>query len=297
MQVRPAAHTLVEPLHTTHQTSTLARTDRPELTLAKEQRNAAFADLLAGLVRWPLWFTIGWLEIRQRYRRSLFGPFWITLSVGIFVTGIGIVYSALFRAKLVDYLPYLAVGIMIWTFISTMLLEGCSTFIAAEGAIKQNPVPISVHVYRVVWRNIIILAHNLLIYVILIALFPIKVNLALLLFPVGLALAIVSGVGMILFLGVLSTRFRDISLIITNLIQVAFFITPIFWKPETLPPDRRWVATFNPLYHLIEILRAPLLGEVPPLLSYLVAVGLAVLTLTSGVLLYVRFSRRIAYWL
>lgn len=279
------------------QALTAVPTNSIALSLAREQRNAALVDLREGLLRWPLWLTIGWLEIRQRYRRSLIGPFWITLSVAIFVGSIAIVYSALLRMKITDYLPYLTCGIVIWTFLSSILLEGCTVFIVSEGAIKQNPVPLSVHVYRLILRNLIILGHNALIYVLLILVFPIQVSFALLTLPIALTVAAAAGVGLILILGILSTRFRDIPLIVTSLIQVLFFTTPILWRPETLPADRRWVADANPFYHLIEIQRAPLLGHYPALESYAVATAFAVATLACGILLYTYFHKRIAYWL
>ena len=129
-------------------------------------------------MQWPLWFTIAWMDVRQRYRRSVIGPFWITLSVGIFVTGLGVVYGALFRQDLKTYLPYLAVGVVVWTLVSSLITEGCNTFISAEGAIKQLPVPISVHVFRMVWRNVIVFAHNVMIVIVLVLIFNIPVGAA-----------------------------------------------------------------------------------------------------------------------
>src|SRR5215211_1335091 len=127
-----------------------------ETGLRRAWRRDAIADLWNGLIQWPLWFTIAWMDVRQRYRRSLLGPFWITASLGFFVTGLSVVYGALFRMELSTYIPYLGVGIIVWSMTSSLLTDGCNTFIAAERAIKQIPVPISVHLYRMVWRNLII---------------------------------------------------------------------------------------------------------------------------------------------
>jgi ABC-type polysaccharide/polyol phosphate export permease len=268
-----------------------------ETSIQREWQVQAVADLRDGLVQWPLWFTIAWMDVRQRYRRSLIGPFWITLSVGIFVTGLGVVYGALFRQDLKTYLPYLAVGVVVWTLVSSLIAEGCNTFISAEGAIKQLPVPISVHVFRMVWRNVIVFAHNVMIVIVLVLIFNIPVSAATLMAIPGLILIMLSGVGFGLTLGVLSARFRDIPLIISNFVQLIFFTTPILWRADTLPPNRDWIARFNPFHYLIEVVRQPLLGQTLPAAAWLVTLAIALLALAVGIAFFTRYRVRIAYWL
>lgn len=275
----------------------LEETSPVEGRIQREWRLSAFQDLKDGLLQWPLWFTIAWMDIRQRYRRSLIGPFWITISLGIFVTGLGVVYGGLFRQDLRTYLPYLATGVIVWTMIANLITEGCNTFISAERAIKQVPVPISVHVFRLVWRNVIVFGHNLLIFVILALLFGIPLQLSTLLALPGLVIVMVTGIGISLTLGVLSARFRDIPLIITNLVQLLFFTTPILWRADILPPDRSWIARFNPFHYLIEVIRQPLLGQTLPLAAWLVAITTAVVAVVVGIGFYTRYRVRIAYWL
>jgi ABC-type polysaccharide/polyol phosphate export permease len=263
----------------------------------RERSRDAFMDLTAGFLRWPLWFTVGWLEIKQRYRRSLIGPFWITLSVAIFVAGLGVVYSALFNMPLKEYLPFLATGLIVWTLISSLIGEGCTTFIGAEGAIKQIPVPISVHVYRMVWRNFIIFFHNIVIYIGMVFFFGIDVNLATLMAVVGLALIALNGVGFGMILGLFSARFRDIPPIMANLVQLVFFTTPILWRADTLPPNRAWVATVNPFFYLVEGVREPLLGHAFANSAWLVACIFTGVNISVALAVYARFRTRIAYWL
>jgi lipopolysaccharide transport system permease protein len=268
-----------------------------ETGLRREWRRAALADLWNGLIQWPLWFTIAWMDVRQRYRRSLLGPFWITASLGFFVTGLSVVYGALFRMELSTYIPYLGVGIIVWTMIATLLTDGCNTFIAAERAIKQIPVPISVHLYRMVWRNLIIFFHNILIYVVIIAIFPVQLGVSTLLALPGLLLVVLNGLAFGLILGILSARFRDIPLIITNLVQLVFFATPILWRADSLPADRSWVILANPFHYLIDNLREPMLGHAPALGSWLAASAITAVNLLIGIALYARYRARIAYWL
>ncbi len=140
--------------------------------------------------------AVGWLEVSQRYRRSVIGPFWITLSLGIVVIGLGVVYSALFRQSAADYIPYLATGLIAWGFISALLNDGCATFIAAEGRIKMLPVPLSVHVFQMVWRNAIILAHNAIVYLVVILFYGINPGLSVVFALFGLFIVLANGFGL-----------------------------------------------------------------------------------------------------
>ena len=142
-------------------------------SMARLRLARARADLGDGLRRWELWGTLGWHDIRQRYRRSTLGPFWLTISMGVMVGTLGFVYAELFGHTLADYLPHLALGLIAWSFISTPILDGCNIFIGSEGVIRQLRAPLSVHVFRLLWRNLIILAHNMVIYVVLLVVFRI----------------------------------------------------------------------------------------------------------------------------
>ena len=252
-------------------------------------------DLWRALQHWELWSLIGWLEVSQRYRRSIIGPFWITLSLGFVVLGLGVVYSTLFRLSAAEYIPYLATGLIAWSFISTLVNDSCATFVAAEGSIKMLPVPLSIYVYRMVWRNLIILAHNAVVYLLLILYFRINPGWGALLSLVGIALVSINGVGFGLTLGVLSARFRDIPLMIANGVQLIFFVTPILWRPETLA-SREWIYQYNPFHYMIEVVRGPLLGEMPSGAAWGVVMIFTAANLAIGLALFGRFRWRIAYW-
>jgi ABC-type polysaccharide/polyol phosphate export permease len=264
----------------------------------RDLANDAFVDIGAGLRKWPLWFTIGWLDIKQRYRRSLVGPFWITMSIVIFIAGVGVINSALFHMPLAEYLPFLATGLIVWTLISGLITDGCNTFIGADGAIKQIPMPISVHIYRMVWRNLIIFFHNFSIYVFISFLpFDIHPNVGSMMALVGLVVVALNGIGFGIILGLFSARFRDVPPTIANLVQLSFLTTPVLWRADTLPAGREWLVNYNPFFYLVESVRQPLLGHVFSTGSWLVTCALTAVNLFVACLLYARFRARIAYWL
>src|SRR5580700_2242255 len=227
-------------------------------------------EVIAGFRIWRVWGIMGWDDIRQRYRRSVLGPFWITLSMGAFILLLGIIYSRLFHMQIETYLPYLSVGFIVWGFMSTAANDSCIAFTDTSRIIKQIKLPYSVYILRVVWRNFIIFLHTIVIYIPMMIVFKIVPNLAMLLVIPGLLLAIVNLIWLTTVIAILSTRFRDIQPIVGTVIQLGMFATPIMWKLSALGGSKI-VAEINPVYHLIEITRAPLLGMVPEPRSWLVA--------------------------
>jgi ABC-type polysaccharide/polyol phosphate export permease len=245
---------------------------------------------------WPVWTVLGWNDIRQRYRRSVLGPFWITLSMAIFICVLGVIYSHLFKTDLATYLPFLALGFIVWGFISTMANDGCGAFNDSAHLIKQIKLPYSVYIMRVLWRNFIIFLHTIVIYVPVAIYFSITPTPAIFYAIPGLCLLIINVAWIATILGVVSTRYRDIQQIVGTIIQLAMFATPIMWTIDSLGPARI-VGEVNPIYHLIELIRAPMLGHAPQPLSWLVACGLAIVGQAAAVTLLVAKSRRIVFWL
>src|SRR3954452_9004967 len=103
---------------------------------------AALLDLAEGLRRSDLWLFMGWHDVRQRYRRSSLGPFWITLATALFVTAMTLVYAGLFGQSIQAFLPLVACGTVVWSLISGCIVEGSTVFVTASATIKQVPAPL-----------------------------------------------------------------------------------------------------------------------------------------------------------
>ncbi len=256
----------------------------------------AFSDIAGGLAMWRLWIQLGWNDILQRYRRSMLGPFWLTASMAIMVAALGFVYSKIFGIPLADFIPFLCVGLLIWGFISTIITEAGTLFTGSESYIKQIRLPYSLYVYRFIWSKVIIFAHNFVIYIgVMIFFWTTPGWVALLAIP-GFALLCLNGALTTLYTGMISARFRDIPPIVASVIQIVFFVTPIMFKPEVLK-SHEYIALINPFQHLIEVVRAPLLGTVPTTLNYVVVLGVTALNLIVALAFFARFRVRISYWI
>jgi ABC-type polysaccharide/polyol phosphate export permease len=259
------------------------------------QLRLALKDIKDGLLSVYVWPMLGWQEIKQRYRRSVLGPFWLTISTGAMIAGIGLLYGRLFNQPVADYLSYLAVGFVVWILIASLINESCLVFISAEGFIKQVPLPFTVYIARLIWRNLIIFGHNFLIVAIVLLLYRPSWSWQVLLAPIGLVVIAVNGVWLGLLLGLLCARFRDIPQVVASLVQVAFFLTPVMWKPSMLG-RHEWTVMWNPLFPFLEIVRAPLIGE--RLTPAIWGAALLITCMGYAVMLafFARFRSRIAYW-
>ncbi len=257
---------------------------------------AAVADLREGLHQSWLWTTLAHQDLKLRYRGSILGPFWQTITTVVMIGAMGFIYAKLFNTPMQTYLPLLSAGLVFWQFISGMIIEGCGTFFSQQGIIQQVRLPFSLHAYRLVYRNLLILGHNFVIIPIVLVIFPQPIIwLRLLELGPGLVLLLLNGVWISVLLGMISARFRDIPPIVASIVQVVFFITPIFWPADGLG-SHRWLAEINPLYAAIDVVRAPLLGQPHEPHSWSILLAITVLGCATSFAFFARFRTRIAFW-
>ncbi len=244
-----------------------------------------------------MWFWLGWYDIKQKYRRSFIGPFWITLSTGVMVGSIGMMFAVIFKSTVNEFLPYFAIGQIIWLFISNQINDACTTFIQYQYIIKQMSVPLTVHIMRTLWNNLILVGHNILIILIVLLVFSPGISWVVLYAIPAFFLVVILLFLISVMLGIICTRFRDITQIVAVFIQLIYFFTPIFWMKKVLPGKHSWVTDFNPFYHMIEIVRAPLLGTAPPSILWLYMSLYIAIAAILFIFVLTKFRHRVSYWL
>jgi homopolymeric O-antigen transport system permease protein len=255
-------------------------------------------DLVQGLANWQLWGRLGWFDVKRRYRRTMIGPFWSAISVAIYSCALGLVGAGLWHQNLHDYLPFLVAGLIVWMLVSTIINESCVLFVNTAHLSRQIRFDYSLLAYALLWRNLIVFLHHFVVYALIVLLFARNVvgAVTLLMIP-GLLLVLANGIWVVILLGLLCLRFRDLQQVIINLVSVSMFVTPIFWPPDSLVGARRALfVDLNPFFHIIDVVRAPLLGHVPALETYLWVLAMAVVGWSLMFLLFRRFRRRVAYW-
>jgi ABC-2 type transport system permease protein/lipopolysaccharide transport system permease protein len=257
---------------------------------------AAWADVVEGMAKSWMWSAMAMQDIKLRYRGSMLGPFWLTISMVIMIAAMGLIYARLFNMEITRYLPFLTVGLVIWNFVSTVIIEGCQTFLSAQNVISQVRMPFTVHAWRTVYRNLIILAHNMVIVPFVLVIFGVPVGWDVVIIVPALAILTINGLWVSVLLGMISARYRDVPPIVMSLVQVIFFVTPIFWPPEALGV---WMQALplNPLFAAIDVIRAPLLGQAPLTYSWPVLLVVTVLGSLGTFALFAKFRSRVTYWI
>lgn len=258
----------------------------------------ASLDILLSLKDYSLVGMLGWQDVRQRYRRSKLGAFWLTISMGIMIGTMGIIFGKIFNTPMSEFLPFLSVGMILWGFISSTISDGCLGFVSSQHIIKQLPIPLFVHIARVLWKNIIVFGHNFIIFPLVLLFFMQPPSLVTLLCIPGFLLFVVNLSWVTLILGILCARYRDLPQIITSVLQIIFYVTPIMWMPNKIPARAgTYLIDYNPFYHLLNVVRAPLLNQIPTVANWLISLGIAIFGWVITLMIYSRYKRRIAYWL
>lgn len=262
-----------------------------------EPVKAAISDIVSAARNADLWGYMGWHDVRQRYRRSVLGPFWITIATVVFIALMTVVYSGLFNQDIATFLPLVGTGLIVWTLIAGCIGDGANVFISASTIIRQIPAPLPVHVFRLLWQQFIYFLHNVVVVVLIVILVGVPVNWATLLVVPGLALLMINLWWIVLLIGSLGVRYRDVPTIVQSFLPALFIITPVMWQESFLPPNRQWVAFANPFTHLIEIVRLPTIGVVPPLKIWLACILMALVGSLLAIVVYGNARTRVAYWL
>lgn len=255
----------------------------------------ALGDIGRALEEWELWLTMSWQDIKQRYRGSMLGPFWVTISMGVQVAAWSIVFGQIFRQPLSEYIPYLTLGSLAWSWMAAVTNESTQLFVSAQRYVKQIRLPITLFIFRLLTRNLIVLAHNFVVYIVVALIVGLNPGWIGLLAIPGIFVGVVSLFWIALFFGMLGARFRDFPQIVTSLITVMFLLTPILWEPGQLGNRRYWVD-YNPVYYFIEIVRQPLMGHVPPVGFWKVTLLITAVLAAIVFPMFRRFRSRIAYW-
>lgn len=244
--------------------------------------------------QWRTWLSLAKRDIKARYRGSVLGPFWLVATLGILVGGLSIVYGTIFNQPLKTFIPYLTAGFMTWWFVSVTATECCSAFIENSALIRNQPLPIAVYVLQTIARNVLILATNLVVFLVVALLCALRPTFATLLAIPGFVLvsALLFSVG--LCLAIICARFRDIPHLVTNLLQVAMLLTPIMFLKSMLGP-RAAFAYFNPFFHMVDAIRSPLLGDYPSAITWTFLVLANLLAAAGAAWLMRRAGHRVAY--
>ena len=258
---------------------------------------AGFEDFIHSFEQWPLWKTLAVNDIMSRYRGSILGPFWITVTTISFVLGISLVYGALMHIPIEKYVPWVTTGVVIWNTMAATILESGDAYILSSAIIRAGSLPLPMFVWRVIFRNVLNFGHQVIVIVGVAIWFHyiLKINLPMAI--VGFALVLINISWISFAAAILAARFRDIQQVISTMMQLIFFVSPVIWIPNETLSGRSQLLTVNPFFHLLAVTRDPLLGIPTPLNSILLLLAMGAGGWLITFLLYASVRRKIVHYL
>lgn len=264
----------------------------------KTSFHKGFQDVSVALKEYWLPCMLAWQDVSIRYKRSKIGQFWLTLNTLIYIASLGLIFGTLFRFNLHEYLPNICAAILIWNFMTTSITEGCQAFIGAENIILQVDLPFFMHIARTIFRNTIVFGHNIIIFPIISFFVGYEINFYVLLAIPGLIFILINLLWICTILSILCTRYRDLHQVVTSVLQIMFYATPVVWDAKILPTtiSPLWVY-LNPFYNFIEIVKLPLLGYPPKVSEWLFCGVFSAVGWCLAFCLLGKYKQRIAYWL
>lgn len=257
----------------------------------------AIDDLRNGWTRSHLWLELAHDDMRLRYRRSVLGPLWTTLGTGFFILILSVLWIEIMGKQASEFVPWVTIGLTVWQLVTAIVVEGATTFTLSASIIQNIPMPLSVHVYRIVMRHLLNFSHNFLVVIIVLSIFPQPLNSSLLLVIPGALIIVITAIACSVVLGVLGARYRDFSYAIGTLMGPMFFLTPIIWSPDAISGSRARLVDANPFAHFIALIREPLLGNQPSLMNYGMSIGSMLLLGIIALHLLGKHRERVPYWI
>lgn len=253
------------------------------------------ADFIIALKNKDAWIYLAWHDVVAKYRRTTLGPVWAIVITAVSILCMSVLGSILFKTNLRDFLPHVACGMVVWTFINSIILESCSIFVSQSGLIQNVKVSLLALVLRMFLRNTIIFLHSFVILFLILIIFS-SLNLYFFLIIPSFFIYALNAMALGILLGFFATRYRDILYIIQALLSIVMLITPIMWRVEMLG-EYSILADLNPFTHFIALFREPLLGRGISTLSIQYVVVFTIANLFMAQCMYNKFKNRLVFWL
>ncbi|MDD2857080.1 MAG: ABC transporter permease [Candidatus Nanopelagicales bacterium] len=263
----------------------------------RDQWAAARADIKATWRERRIWTLAALISVGNRYRRTILGPWWLTLSTVFFVFGLSFLRVGLGGGDLKNAVPYVGLGFIIFGLIAGGINVGSSTYVQAGAQLSTSQRPYSTYPMQGNAVQFIDFLHDAVVIIVIALFFSIPFTLAWGLSVLATFLIVASSIGVGLWLGPLAARFRDVGPLVSMVMRLMFFLTPIFWSIDQVTTnDRAWLAWWNPLTYQLLAFRDPILGTSHGLAPYVVTTLLAVGNLALGIVVFTKSRARIPYW-
>jgi ABC-type polysaccharide/polyol phosphate export permease len=256
----------------------------------------AWRDLVDCFARLPFAARLALDDIEGRYRRTVLGPLWLTLGQAATIFAMVLVFSGLFNQDPHKFALYLAAGLAIWNFIAGIVTGSPTIWIASKGYLESYDIPWTFYILRYTLTAVFIFCHHIITYILLKLWLNPEISWSYLWVIPGFAVLILAAFSTAWVLSMLGARYRDSGPAIGVVMSFLFLITPVFWGREGLP-TRQYIVDYNPFYHFLELVRAPLMGSVPTAANWAWSIGCTTALFVIGLLSFARTRHRLYHWI
>jgi len=197
-------------------------------------------------------------EIILRYRRSFLGVAWTVLNPIFLAVVLYFLFRAIFKFRTLgetDFFPYVYCGVLLLTFITRAIVEGSEQIHISAGVLRRTRFPSEILVLSKVCGNLINLFLGIIPLIVYLLLKNGLVGLRLLLIPPVLfpVLLLVSSIA--IMLSVAYVFFRDIEHLMPTLLNILFYVSPVFYSIDLIGGNTRFLVELNPLNNILESFR------------------------------------------
>ena len=267
-----------------------------KLRLSGSDWSGALTDLKEAMRLFPSAFMMSWRDVSLRYRGSVLGPFWHTMSTFLLIQFMGHIYPIILNRDDVVYRQWLSLGLICWQFINPALSGSENIFISARGIYTERKIPYSFFCIKFMILQVLVFLHQIPVVLYCIYVWDISLNFShVIFFLLGLTAITIILFSYSFILGIMCLRFYDIPQIVHLVLRIAFLLTPVFWMPQMAVGRSRFIK-YNPFYYLLDVMRSPLMGRDVEFSSWVVILGILFVSAATAFVLFARCRKRIAFY-
>lgn len=254
----------------------------------------AFSDIRAGFGLHRVWIALANEDIGDQHRRTTLGPLWLLINYLAFAfTFIFVVQQG--ASGTPNYPAHVAIGLLIWFYMAEIVAQAVSLFVREESFIKGTTLPLSVFVLRLCMQGLLRAGYALVGCIAILAFSgtAITVGWAWALVAILVLLAVTPAV--VVIFAFLGAYFPDSQFIVSNLMRIGMFLTPVFWAYDGSGGIRHAFYWWNPFTYFIEIARVPIISGDVPIRSLWLCIGIGLACWVMALLLLGRLRKRVVF--
>ncbi|OGA28623.1 MAG: hypothetical protein A3F77_11365 [Betaproteobacteria bacterium RIFCSPLOWO2_12_FULL_67_28] len=231
-----------------------------------------------------------------RYQRTALGFLWTLLNPLLTMTVTAVVFSMVLRIEMRAYAIFLLAGSIPWLCFSNTVLQSVGIFINNEGLIKKVYVPKLIFPAALATSALLDSVLSACALLLIVIVLGAQLSVHLLFLPVAFVLLYLFASSVGLLISVATVYFRDLQYVATHLLQLAYFLTPVLYPLDLIPPKFHGLYALNPMVPFVELFRAPIYrNQLPDAAVIASACVIGVATLAVALTVFRRYEDRLVF--